>query len=98
MAQFMIDITLPAQPNAEFFALVPRQRAHIQKLLEQGTITGCSLSIDRTKFWVTLNALDEEEAAQIVRAFPLFRYFDLTIHPLMFHDSPLPSLLKVSLN
>ncbi len=47
MAQFMIDITLPAQPNAEFFALVPRQRAHIQKLLDQGTITGCSLSIDR---------------------------------------------------
>lgn len=94
----MIDITLPSEPNAEFFALIPRQRAHIEKLLEQGTISVCSLSADRTKFWITLTARDESEAVEIVSAFPLYRFFDLTIHPLMFSSSSLRSLLKVSLN
>lgn len=98
MAQFMIDITLPSEPSAEFFALVPRQREVIDKLLEQGIISACSLSLDRSKFWITLTARDESEAANIVSAFPLYRFFELSIYPLMFSNNSLRSLMKVSLN
>lgn len=98
MAQFMIDIALPADPNTEFFALIPRQRAHIDKLLEQGVVLGYSLSIDRSRLWIAMNAHDEREAVEILTAFPLFNYFEPTIYPLMFHNTSLMSLIKVSMN
>jgi len=98
MAQFMIDISLPLEPNAEFFALIPLQQAHIVKLLEQGVIMGYSLSLDRTKLWIALNAHNEREAVEILSAFPLFQYFEPTIYPLMFHNTSLMSLIKVSMN
>jgi muconolactone delta-isomerase len=98
MAQFMVDITLPRNPNAEFFALVPLQRAHTQKLLEEGIVMGYSLSLDRSKLWVAMNAENEHEAMKILAAFPLVNYFDLNIHPLAFHHTSLMSLIKVSMN
>lgn len=98
MAQFMVDIQLPPNPNAEFFALIPQQRAHIDKLLEQGVVMAYSLSIDRLRLWIALNARDERDAAEILAAFPMFKFFEPTIHPLMFHNNSLMSFLKVSLN
>ena len=98
MAQFMIDIQIPTNPDQEFFELIPLQRTHIDKLLEQGTITGYSLSLDRSRLWITLNARTEREAVEILTAFPMFKYFEPTIYPLMFHNSSLMSILKVSLN
>ena len=62
MAQYMIDISLPTEPDEEFFALVPHQRAHIDKLLEQGVVMGYSLSVDRSRLWIVLNARDEQDA------------------------------------
>jgi muconolactone delta-isomerase len=98
MAQYMLDIALPAEPNTEFFALIPLQRSHIEKLLEQGVIMGYSLSIDRSRLWIVMNADNEREAAEILSAFPLFDYFEPTIYPLMFHNTSLMSLIKVSMN
>jgi len=98
MAQFMLDITLPENPDAEFYSLIPMQRAHIDTLVERGTIMGYSLSEDRTRLWVTLNARNKREAMDILSAFPMIRYFEPTIYPLMFHQSSLTSLLKISMN
>jgi muconolactone delta-isomerase len=98
MAQFMVDIQLPPDPSAEFFALIPLQRAHIDKLIEEGVILGYSLSIDRLRLWIALNAGNEGDAVDILAAFPMFKFFEPTIHPLMFHNNSLMSHLKVSLN
>ncbi len=98
MAQFMVDIQLPSNPDAEFFSLIPSQKEHIDKLLEDGVVLGYSLSIDRSRLWVTLNARDEHEAVEILSAFPMFRYFEPSIYPLAFHNTSLISILKVSLN
>ena len=98
MAQYMIDISLPPEPNTEFFALIPLQRAYIEKLLEQGVVMGYSLSVDRSRLWIVMNAHNEREAAEILSAFPLFQYFEPTMYPLMFHNTSLMSLIKVSMN
>jgi len=98
MAQFMIEVSIPAEPNAEFIALIPAQRAHIEKLLEQGTVRGYSLSLDRSRLWITLTARNEREAMTVLKTFPLYEYFELSMYPLMFHNSSVRSLLKVSLN
>jgi len=98
MTQFMIDISLPAEPNAEFFALIPLQRAHVDKLMERGVLLAYSLSLDRSRLWMILNASDEAEAEELLSKFPMKRYFEATIHPLMFHNSSHTIPLKVSLN
>jgi muconolactone delta-isomerase len=98
MAQFMIEAAIPSEPNAEFVARIPAQRAHIEKLLEQGTVMGYSLSLDRSRLWITLTARNEREAFETLKTFPLYEYFELSIYPLMFHNSSLRSILKVSLN
>ena len=98
MAQLMIEISLPDYPDEEFFALVPPQRAHIDKLLEQGVVMGYSLSFDRSKLWIALNAQNERHATEILSTFPMFRYFETTIYPLMFHNTAVMALNRVSMN
>lgn len=98
MGHYMADISIPAEPNAEFLALIPAQRAHVEKLLERGTVTGYSLSLDRTRLWMTLTAQNDLEAMEIVKTFPLYQYFRISVHPLLFHNTSLRNLLKVSLN
>jgi len=98
MAQFMIDIALPTEPDTEYFRTIPAQREHIEKLLEQGTVVGYSLSLDRSKLWIVMNARTEREAVEILSTFPLFKYFEPTLYPLMFHNTSLMSLLRVSMN
>jgi len=98
MAQYMIDILLPVEPNVEFFSLIPAQRTHIENLLERGTVMSYSLSLDRSRLWIYLNARNERDALDILKAFPLYQYFELSIHPLAFHNNTSRSLLKVSLN
>ncbi len=98
MAQFIVDIQIPMNPDQEFFELIPLQRNHIDKLLEQGVIMSYSLSLDRLRLWVTMNAHTEREAIEILSTFPMFKYFEPTIYPLMFHNTSWMSQLKVSLN
>ena len=98
MAHYMIDISLPTDPDAEYVALIPLQRAHIAKLLEQGVVMGYSLSLDRSRLWVAMNARDERDAVGILSAFPLFKYFEPAIYPLMFHNTSVMSFNRVSLN
>lgn len=98
MAQFMIDVSIPSEPDAEFFTLIPAQRAHIEKLLEQGTVTAYSLALDRSRLWIVLAARTSREASETLKTFPLYEYFKSSIYPLMFHNSSMRSLLKVSLN
>jgi hypothetical protein len=98
MAQFMIDIILPQEPNTEFFALIPLQRAHIDKLLEQGTVMAYSLSFDRSRLWIIVNAPNQTEALEILSKFPMIRYFEPTMYPLAFHNTTQMVPMKVSLN
>ena len=98
MAQFIIDIHIPMDPDREFFELIPLQQAHILMLLEQGTVMSYSLSLDRSRLWVTMNARTERDVIEILTAFTMFKYFEPSIYPLMFHNTSLMSQLKVSLN
>lgn len=47
---------------------------------------------------MTLVARTEQEAIRIISAFPLFKYFQVKVYPLAFHNMATMSLTKVSLN
>ena len=94
----MVDITLPTHFDEEFVSLIPSQRAHVNNLMERGTVMGYSLALDRSRLWVTLIARTEQEAMDIVSTFPIFKYFQVRVYPLAFHNMATMSLTKVSLN
>ncbi len=98
MNQYMVVIDLPQRFDNDFIALIPRQRAMINKLLRSDTISSYTLSKDRGTLWVTLVADTEEEVRDVIDSFPVRRFFDYTISELMFHEHAAMLFPHFSLN
>jgi hypothetical protein len=52
----------------------------------KGVVTSYGLAFDRSKVWVTMRAESEGRAHEIVQAFPLYKFFDVRLYPLAFHN------------
>ena len=87
MNSYMVDIDLPAEPTPEFMNLIPYQRAYITRMMKKGSIENYSLSFNRQKLWVVVNAESSFEVRQIISAFPIFNYIRFDVHNLLFHDT-----------
>jgi hypothetical protein len=98
LSDFMAIIALPPDPPEEFFSLIPAQRAYVNQMIRKGVITSYSLSLDRSQLWVTLRAHSEEEVVEVVAKFPLIRWMEIEIQPLMFRETAVTSMPPVSLN
>jgi muconolactone delta-isomerase len=98
LSDFMANITLPSDPPEEFFSLIPAQRAYINQMIRKGVITSYSLSLDRSRLWVTLRGHSEEEVVEVVTKFPLIRWMEIEIQPLMFRETAVTTMPPVSLN
>lgn len=83
----MIDIDLPSTPTEEFIELIPSQRAHVNTLMAESKIVSYSLSMDRSRLWVIVNAETSEAAREIIAAFPLIAFFKFRVHKLAFHNN-----------
>jgi len=98
MQQFMVEVILPTYFSLEFIDLIPKQRAFINKHFQEGTITGYSLAMDRSKLWVTFMAKDRMQVDAILLKFPVNAYVDYLVHELAFHDSSTVFVPAISLN
>ena len=98
MNDYFIDIDLPHHFDQTFMALIPEQRAFINKMMNKGVISSYSLSMDRTKLWVTIKANTESEVEKLFGEFPLYEYMHGAIIPLMFHQGVNVALPQPSLN
>ncbi len=98
MYKFMITIELPEDFTEEFISLIPKQRAHIDKLMDEGTILQYALSMDRQQLWVILLAKSEKSAQNVLASFPIYEYMRPTIIPLAFSNSVSHELPKIILN
>jgi len=88
-----------AEMTDDVMAVVPKHREHINKLFAEGRILSYSVSIHRNMIWCVINAEEEQEAMEMVIAFPLYRYFlDVSCHPLLFHNTLPATLPGISLN
>jgi len=95
--EYMIDIDLP-ELTKEFIELIPSQVAMTNRLMKKGKLTSYTLTSDRTKLWVTLNAASEDEVIEILQSFPIYSYLQYKIYKLAFNNYVSFSLPKVSLN
>ncbi len=98
MQQYMVDITLPEDLTQDFIELIPQQRAFINKMFERGIIISYSLTLDRSKLWVTFYSATQDDVERVIRKFPIADYITYRIHELAFHNSLSTVLPAVSLN
>ena len=98
MDQYLIDIDFPDEADDEFISLIPSQRAMINSHMHNGVVTSYSLSVDRSKLWVTIVADSEREVGEILATFPLISYMVYSIHKLAFHNTAQYSMPPLSLN
>lgn len=98
MNTYMIIITLPTELTKEFISLIPKQRAKIEELMEQGKIIQYALAVDRSKLWVTVSANTEAKAKEITSSFPLIHFMKPKFFELAFQNSISTVLPKLIMN
>ncbi|MFN8288391.1 MAG: hypothetical protein U0V74_16660 [Chitinophagales bacterium] len=98
MNNYMVEIELPAFMGPDFMELIPKQREYVNTMFDKGTITGYSLTADRSKLWVSVAADSMAEVDGIIRKFPILRYITYNIHELMLHESAMVLIPSISLN
>lgn len=98
MNPYMVTIKLPVKLSEDFIKLIPNQRAHIDKLMDEGKVLQYSLANDRSVLWVTVIAESEEKVLKLLEAFPLFEHMNPVIRELAFHNSVSNELPKLIMN
>ncbi len=98
MNSYMINVKLPNQLTEDFIKLIPQQRKHIDKLMDEGKVLQYSLSIDRSLLWITMIASSERKVMDILSTFPLINYMKPEIFELAFHNSVSNELPKLIMN
>lgn len=98
MNEYLIEIKLPDFFDASFNALIPRQRAFINKNMNDGIITSYALSLENSKLWVMLIAENEGKVRNIINNFPIISYITYEINKLTFQNSIKNILPSFSLN
>lgn len=93
----MVEIRFQRNFTPEFMSLIPKQRYHVNKLMQKNKISSYVLSLERAKLWTIVNAETEENAANIIESFPLINYFQFDIFSLTFNNQVV-ELPHISLN
>jgi hypothetical protein len=95
---YMVDINLPELLSNEFIKLIPKQRSYVKKMMGEGVISNYSLSYDRRKLWVVINADTPQEAKAIIESFPIYNHITFKINSLLFHETNITSMPHMWLN
>jgi muconolactone delta-isomerase len=98
MNQYMVEMELPQTLDERFIALIPAQREKVNSLMSSGRISSYTLSLDRSRLWLTLTARGEADVAMVLNKLPLTSYMEYEIHELMFHQSAQLVMPPVSMN
>lgn len=98
MSEFMVDVNLRGVHSDDFLRLIPGQRNVVNELMLEGKITSYCVSMDRSKLWMTMVGKDEEEIMEVLSRFPLIKFMDCEISPLLFYNNAFRAFSHISLN
>ncbi len=98
MFEYMIEMDLPVPFTDEFLSLVPRQRAQVNKLMNDGIITSYALSIEEGRLWITAIGESEVHIREVIDSFPIAPMVQYKINKLTFHNSISFQIPNFSLN
>jgi hypothetical protein len=95
---FLAHLILPEFFPTKFMALIPKQRARVNQLMDQGVIKSYSLDMARRNVWAFIEANDEEEVMEYLQSFPIIKEVKIRIHELAFYDSAPVGLPELIMN
>ena len=98
MKHYMAELQLPSMFTGEFLALIPAQRAVVDKLMTAGVILSYSLTVERSRLWIVFASSSEEETKQVLDSLPLTQFMQSDMHELTFHNAGIFPLPQVSMN
>lgn len=98
MKEFMVSISFPGVISEEYIEQIPSQKEYISKLVNQKKITSYGLSTDRTKLWLTFYAESEPEVWRLLVGFSLYKYMEIEIDEMLFHENTKLFFPQLSLN
>jgi hypothetical protein len=85
--------------SPEMIAMIPEQRARINKLQNEGKILSYSIAASRKFIWIVVAAKDEQEAMETIAHLPMYPFYaDIMHHHLMVYDTQPIMLPDISLN
>ncbi|MCP4438982.1 MAG: hypothetical protein GY810_08575 [Aureispira sp.] len=98
MKQFyMVAFELPSAWSSQYQDSADAQRALIKTWLKEGVISSYSMSLNRSKLWLVVQALSEFDVMSLIAELPLSNYMVPSIAPLMAHSTE-PIYHTASLN
>lgn len=94
----MIDIDLPLEQGYDFMSKIPEQREVVDNMINDGIITSYSVSADRSKLWVLMEANDTHEVEYNLQKFAIINDITYHIHELLFSQQAMINIPQFSLN
>jgi hypothetical protein len=73
--QKKFQVTIQFVMDEDFMSFIPKHREHINQLIEKEIIDQYLVSMESQTVWITLTALDKEEALQLLQKSALYPYF-----------------------
>lgn len=98
VSEYMVACDLPEVISEELMSLIPEQRQLVNKLFQTGVLTGYTLSLDRSKLWITMLGDNEEKVMDTLAKMPVMPFLRVEIYPLAFHNAARVVLPALSLN
>ncbi len=79
MIQYMVTGTFHKPPTAEILALVPRERARIKELMEQGPVREIHIAANGSAVWIHMQRESESAIREALETLPLHPYMSFEI-------------------
>ena len=98
VSEYMVACELPEILTEELMSLIPDQRQMVSKLFQTGVLTGYTLSLDRSKLWITMLGDNENKVMDVLAKMPVMPFLTVEIYPLAFHNAARVVLPALSLN
>ncbi len=88
MRKFFVTVALPETMEEDFWKLIPAHRSLINELMQEGTLSLYSVSATRTRGWMVIRGQSPEEVMELVRTFPIYKYYEgVEIDELFIYDN-----------
>lgn len=96
--KFIVEIKLPEILDQHLIDILPSQYTEIGNMMNDGIISSFLLSDNAQKAWLTLDAESKDEVDNILCAFKLYDFVEITISELSIAEVTSPAVPSFSLN
>ncbi|MGI9308452.1 MAG: muconolactone Delta-isomerase family protein [Gammaproteobacteria bacterium] len=80
---FVVEMSLGTVPPDAYQELGHAEMEYTQEQMAAGKLTQLLVTKDHKRYWMVFAVRDEGELRAVLEGFPLHRFFDYSIHPVV---------------